>query len=260
MIVDTQISPKQFQKFSSLVYSEAGILLNENKFELLKARLAKRMRTLGITRVSDYIDLMDNNADEFMNFIDAITTNHTFFFRENKHCDYIIQTLEKRQPLKIWSAASSSGEEAYSLAVQLHDSGFKFSIYASDISDSMLNLAVRAIYSMEKMKSVPLPILHRYFKKGHGKWQGHVQVKPEIRSLVQFGKYNLLSNQPFDLFDIIFCRNVMIYFDSPTKQRVIDNLQHSLKPGGHFFVGMSESLQGLTHSLIPITPSGYRRK
>ena len=132
MTSTTKVSPAQYKKLSALVYKETGIVLNEKKFELLTARLAKRMRVTKISSVPDYLSFMNTDENEFINFIDAITTNHTFFFRENSHCEYIVKTLDKSKPLKIWSAASSSGEEAYSIAVQLAENSFQYLQNRSD--------------------------------------------------------------------------------------------------------------------------------
>ncbi len=260
MISGTKPNPAQYKKLSRIVYKETGIVLNEKKYSLLVARLAKRMRKKQLSSVSDYIDLISSDQNEFSEFIDATTTNHTYFFRENKHCEYIIKTVKKRGTLKIWSAASSSGEEAFSLAVQLLAHSFSFNILASDVSDSMLNLGRRAIYPKDQVKEVPLSILHTYFQKGKDRWKDYVKVKPAVQKLVTFTKFNLLSDTPRDTFDIIFCRNVMIYFDTKTRQNVVDRLCGALKPGGYFFVGMSESLSGLNHDLVPILSSGYQKK
>ncbi len=260
MVSQTKITPAQFKKLSSIVYKESGIVLNEKKYSLLVARLAKRMRLKNISCVSDYIQLISDSPDEFKEFIDATTTNHTYFFRENKHCEYMIRTLDNTKPLKIWSAASSSGEEPYTIAVQLLASLFSFSIYASDVSDSMLKKCRRGIYPNDRINKIPLPLLHTYFQKGKGKWQDHVKVKPEVMKYVTFDKYNLLSDMPCDQFDIIFCRNVMIYFDTPTRQKVVTSLLEALKPGGYFFVGLSENLHGLDHGLSVVLPSGYQKK
>lgn len=263
MTSSSHVTPKQYKKLSALVYKESGIVLNEKKYELLTARLAKRMRVTKTTSVPEYLRLMNNDENEFINFIDAITTNHTFFFRENSHCEYIVKTLDNRKPLKIWSAASSSGEEAYSIGVQLTANSFKYKIFASDLSNTMLKIGQRAVYPDERVRSVPLSLLRKYFQKGKGAYEKHVRVKPEIKQHVSFAKHNLLEDSPFtgsDKFDIIFCRNVMIYFDNITRKKVVNNLYQSLKPGGYFFVGMSESLQGLQHGLKTILPSGYIKK
>lgn len=260
MVSETKLTPEQHQKLSRIVYKESGVVLDEKKYSLLVARIAKRMRIKKIPSVCEYISLISSDQEEFNEFIDATTTNHTFFFRENKHCEYLIKTLDKRKPLKIWSAASSSGEEAFSLAVQLLANSFTFSIFASDVSDSMLNLARRAIYPNERVKNVPIPILHTYFQKGKERWKDHVKVKPAVQQLVVFDKFNLLSDTPDDTFDIIFCRNVMIYFDTITRQKVVNTLSRALKPGGYFFVGLSESLNGLNHTMTTILPSGYQKR
>ena len=257
---ETLLSRHQHQKLANIVYKETGIVLSEKKYSLLVARLSKRMRIKAIASVSEYMDLISADPHEFNEFLDAVTTNHTFFFRENKHCEYMIRTLEKTKPLKIWSAASSSGEEAYSIAVQLMATGFSFSIFASDVSDSMLDLGRRAVYPEDRVKHVPPSMLHAYFQKGQKEWKDHVKVKPEVRQRVTFAKFNLLSDTLTDTFYIIFCRNVMIYFDSQTRQRVVDRLCRALKPGGYFFVGLSESLNGLDHPLTTILPSGYQKK
>jgi len=260
MMSETKLTPAQFKTLSDIVYKESGIVLNDKKYNLLVARLAKRMRQKGIASVADYIGLISSDQNEFTEFIDATTTNHTYFFRENKHCEFIVNTLDNTRPLKIWSAASSSGEEPFSIAVQLLANSFPFTIYASDVSDSMLKLCRRGIYPKDRVKNVPLPILHTYFQRGKEKWEAHVKVKPDVTQYVTFEKYNLLSDKPCDQFDIIFCRNVMIYFDTPTRQKVVSNLLTALKPGGYFFVGMSENLHGLDHGLSVVLPSGYQKK
>lgn len=259
MATGKELSTAQHKKLYQIVYKESGVVLNKNKYSLLVARLAKRMRAMKISSVSDYIDLISNNPDEFSKFIDATTTNHTFFFRENKHCEYIIKTLKKEKHLKIWSAASSSGEEAFSIAIQLLANSFSFNIFASDISDSMLRIGRRAIYPNDRVKNVPLPLLHSNFQRGNARWKDHVKVKPHVQKLVTFAKFNLLSDISADKFDIIFCRNVMIYFDTPTRQKVVTRLCNSLNPGGYVFVGLSESLNGLEHPLKTILPSGYQK-
>ena len=260
MTFDGKINPAQFKTLSKIVYKESGIVLNDKKYNLLVARVSKRMRITKTDSVANYMKLIASSKEEFNDFIDAATTNHTFFFRENRHSEFLIQTLDNTKPLKIWSAASSSGEEPYSIAVQLLENMFSFSIYASDVSGSMLRKCQKAVYSNDRLKDVPLSTLHKYFQKGKSKWAGHVRVKPEVIKKVTFGKFNLLSDTPSDTYDIIFCRNVMIYFDTPTRQKVVQSLSRALKPGGYFFVGMSENLHGLDHNLSSVLPSGYQKK
>ena len=260
MIQNTELTDSQYRKLSKIVYDTSGVVLNEKKYRLLVARLSKRMRITRITNASDYIDRLGRDEVEFEKFIDATTTNHTFFFRENRHCEYLVKALNSANPVKIWSAASSSGEEAYSIAIQLLENNFSFTIDASDISDSMLDQGRAAVYHKNKVKNVPKFMLHAYFQKGKKDWVDHVRVKPEVKQLVSFQKFNLLSDTPSDIYDVIFCRNVMIYFDKRTRQKVIDTLCRALKPGGLFFVGMAEGLHGLDHDLVSVLPSGYRKK
>ncbi len=226
----------------------------------MRARIAKRIRITRTENITAYLKLLAQSHQEFLSFIDAITTNHTYFFRENKHCEFIVKHLDASLPLKIWSAASSSGEEPYSIATQLLNAHFKFSIFASDISDTMLKIARQGIYSRERLKQFPHPSLSKYFQKGRGKWENSIRVKPEVQRHVSFTKFNLISDRPSQQFDIIFCRNVMIYFDNATRQQVVDNLLTALKPGGYFFVGMSESLNGINHPLSHVIPSAYQKK
>jgi len=260
MTYTTEITPSQLKNLSTLIYRESGIVIGEKKLALLRARIAKRIRITKSINISDYLKLLAQSQQEFLSFIDAITTNHTYFFRENKHCEFIIKHLNSSVSLKIWSAASSSGEEAYSIAAQLLEANFKFSIFASDISESVIKTARQGIYPRERLKKFPQPALSKYFQKGKGKWENSIRVKPEVQRHVSFTKFNLISDHPSDQFDIIFCRNVMIYFDNTTRQQVVDNLLTALKPGGYFFVGMSESLNGINHPMSHVIPSAYQKK
>ncbi|MBU1169793.1 MAG: methyltransferase domain-containing protein [Proteobacteria bacterium] len=258
---NTHITEKQFKNLVGIVHKVSGISLNESKKSLLKARIAKRLRATRINSISDYIQLIDQDKDEFDNFIDGITTNHTYFFRENKHCEYIINTMDPSKSLKIWSAASSSGEEAYSIAIQLIENHFRFEIFASDISDTMLEIAGRGIYPLDRVRAVPKQLLHKYFQKGVNHSANKVKVKPEVKTHIRFGKYNLVTAPPPKAeYDIIFCRNVMIYFDLPTKQKVMDDMWTALKTGGYFIFGQSESIVGIKTPLKTISPSIYQKR
>lgn len=259
MTACADITPSQLTTLSRLIYAETGIVIGEKKLALLRARLAKRMRLTRKPTVSDYMKLIQQNQTEFLHFLDAVTTNHTYFFRENRHCEYLISQLDPSIPVRIWCAACSSGEEPYSLAVQLMDAGIRFSIFASDISETMLAAARTGIFPKERLKQFPRPTLSRYFQRGFGRREGSVRVIPEVRSHVTFARFNLIADQSQDLFDVIFCRNVMIYFDTPTRQKVVDGLMPALKPGGYFFVGLSESLSGIRHPLFNLIPSAYRK-
>jgi len=255
---NTDITTSQFRELSRLVYATSGICLPETKLGLVKARIAKRLRVLRINTANEYISLIRHDSNEFRNFIDAMTTNHTFFFRENGHFEFILRHVDNARHLDVWSAACSTGEEPYSLAVQLLDNAYNFHVYASDISDSVLKIARKGIYPKEKAQKIPLPILRKYFKQGRDEWKDYVKVRGEVKKFTSFGKHNLLSSSSRQQYDIIFCRNVMIYFDNETRQKVVLNLCKALKAKGYLFVGMSESLRGIEHSLKHVSPGVYR--
>jgi chemotaxis protein methyltransferase CheR len=249
-----KLTHRQFKKYCDIVYSECGIHLTEEKRELLNARIAKRLRKLCIPP-DKYLALIQNDPGEMKNFLDAVSTNHTYFFRESKSFKYLDKGLNN-----IWCAASSSGEEPYSIAVYCMELGVQPSILATDISHSCLEKGRKAIYPMQCTTNIPKPILRRYFQKGQERWVGYIRAKTDIRRLVQFERFNLLKDKPPSInFDIIFCRNVMIYFDNPLKEFVVDKLSGVLKHGGYFIIGGAESLNGLKHSLKYIEPSVYKK-
>ena len=249
-----QLTKRQFKRYCDIVYNESGIKLNEEKRDLLNARIGKRTRKLEV-QPDKYLSIIENDPVELNLFLDAISTNHTYFFRESDSFKYLNQSCKN-----IWCAASSSGEEPYSLATYCLELGFAPSILATDISDSCLEKGRKAIYPKKCISNIPKLTLRRYFQKGIGKWENHVRVKQSIRKLVTFEKFNLLKDSPSSkIFDIIFCRNVMIYFDIPTKEAVIHKLSKVLKQEGYFIIGGAESLSGLTHSLKYIEPSVYKK-
>jgi len=249
------MTKRQFKRYCEIVYNESGIKLTEEKSQLLNARIGKRIRKLGV-QPDKYLSIIENDPDELNTFLDAISTNHTYFFRESKTFKY----LDKRFR-DIWCAASSSGEEPYSLLTYCMELGFEPSILATDISDSCLERARRAIYPKKCLSNIPNHIIKRYFQKGMGKWGDHVRVKQHISKMIKFEKFNLLKDSPpSKIFDIIFCRNVMIYFDTPTKETVIHKLSKVLKQGGYFIIGGAESLSTLDHCLKYIEPSVYKKE
>ena len=248
-----KLNNKQFRQYCDLVYQEAGINLTAEKRELLNARLAKRLRKTGI-EAGAYFELIKKDSDELWRFLDAISTNHTYFFRESKSFRYLTASHPE-----IWCAASSSGEEPFSLATYCLDQGFTPSILATDISMSCLEKGRRAIYPKQVLKNIPRHMLKAYFQKGRGKWDDYIKVKEGVSRLIQFKRFNLLKDSPHSgrLFDIVFCRNVMIYFDNPTKELVVGKLCRVLKNGGYFIIGGAESLSGLNHGLKYVEPSVY---
>ncbi len=258
------LSKKQFCELKDMVYTISGINLHEGKLELLKSKIAKRMR---VTKKSfaEYLSYLNSSEHEVIEFIDTVTTNHSFFFRENRSIAYIVNQLAsqpdaKKQSYKIWCAACSTGDEPYTIAVQLAAQNLSFSILATDISHSVLATATRGIYKTDKLKNVPMPMLHRYFQRGSGKYKGFVKIKKEIKKHVRFERFNLITDAPLtDKFDAISCRNVMIYFDMPTSERVVNKLYQNIHPQGYFAIGNAESLMNLNHKFksIPKIPSLY---
>jgi len=260
------LSKKQFNDLKNLIYAMSGINLHEGKIELLKSKLAKRMR---MTKKSyhDYLDYLNQDKREVIEFIDTVTTNHSFFFRENKSIEHIIETFlnhpkKESKTFKIWCAACSTGDEPYSVAVQLKNFGFSFAILATDISHTVLATASRGVYKDEKIKNVPKQILHRFFQKGSGKYKGYVKVKKNVMQHISFDEFNLVTDPlPETMFDAVLCRNVMIYFDAPTSEKVVNRLYNAIEPNGFFAIGNAESLINLNHKFKSVkrVPSLYMR-
>ncbi|HET6461662.1 MAG TPA: protein-glutamate O-methyltransferase [Syntrophales bacterium] len=264
-----------FEKISRFVYDLCGIHLHEGKKELVKARLGKRLREGNFKSFSEYYRYVttEQGADELICMIDSLSTNLTSFFREAEHFQLLGEILPDmvktprrgRSPkLRIWSAGCSTGEEPYTIAMMLREllNGCQvdIKIFASDISTRVLNTAVRGIYPEEKVKGISSDLLKKYFQVGQGAWRGHYRVKKEISRIIDFTRFNLMEslscNEPFD---IIFCRNVMIYFDKPTQGRIVRKFYEYLREGGFLFVGRSESLTGLNHEFKYIEPSVYQK-
>lgn len=274
-----QLSDRDFKRVVLYIETTAGIQLPDAKRYLVEGRLNKRLRTLGYNDFSDYLDYALETPEgqkELDELVDAITTNKTDFYREKDHFDFmqthIIEPLATqrdigwKRPLRVWSAACSSGEEPYTLAIELKEAqrrypGFKFEIIASDISRSSLKTAKQGIYPEERIQPVPLTIRQRYFLRGRDAYQGTVKMDKELRETIQFGVFNLLSGNfsSVGYFDLIFCRNVMIYFSHEDRRKLINDLISALNPGGYLFVGHAESLNGLSHEIAQQIPTVYRK-
>lgn len=278
MIANARLSEVEFKKFSSFIYEHAGIFLKEEKKELLNARLTKRLRACNIASFSQYFDFVTSEAQqngEFVHFLDAVSTNFTSFFREIAHFNYLSSTVlpllvsdahsSGRQELSFWSAASSSGEEPYTLAMVLDDflrkvPGKKAHILATDISSRVLQKAVNAVYATEQVGNVPGDFVKRYFQKGLGMSAGKVKIKPVLRDIVKFQRFNLMHDFPWrNEMDVIFCRNVMIYFDKETQQRLVQKFFNCLRPGGYLFIGHSESIASIQHDFKQVEATTYRK-
>ena len=257
-----------------LVYEKSGITLHEGKRALVSARLQKRLRHAGVTTFRDYVKLLqaDASGDELTAMLDAITTNHTSFFREPQHFEYLEQAIlpalrdrSRVTPILGWSAACSTGEEPYSIALTAarvlgDDAGRRVRLLASDISTRAIERASAGVYKADRLADLPRHLVLKYFQKAMGGEPGLLQVSAPVRQLVEFRRLNLLHPAPpGPPFDFIFCRNVMIYFDRAAQQRVIDTLERRLARGGHLFVSHSEGLNGLRHGLTWVAPAIYRR-
>lgn len=289
------MSDKTFLRFSSFIHNELGIKMPEVKKTMLQARLQKRLRKLGIRSFEEYYDYVfssEGMASELAHMVDVVTTNKTDFFREPQHFDFLVQTalpdlLKKKQislkpahkpdsgenpapdPKKrifIWSAGCSTGEEPYTLAMVLSDftyrcPGFTFSILATDISTRALKTAMLGIYDHERVEPVPLRLRKKYLLKSKDRNKDLVRIVPELRSHIKFRRLNLMDSSfcIHEKLDIVFFRNVLIYFDRPTQEAVLKRICHHLNTESYMFLGHSETLNGLEVPLTPVTTAVYRK-
>lgn len=258
------LSDKDFKHFSRLIFDLAGIHMSEAKKPLISGRLAKRLNQHGLDSYSEYFSMVVDDAGERQIAVDLLTTNETYFFREPKHFDYLAQviapSLRGKPTIRIWCGASSTGEEPYTIAMVLAEAlgHLRFEILASDISTRVLDTARRALYPIEDAEGIPKALRNKYCLKGIGPQEGWFMLDRPIRERVQFEQINLNTRLPdLGTFDLIFLRNVMIYFSPETKQGVLARLMPHLRPGGHFFISHSESLHGVTDQLRMIKPSIY---
>lgn len=259
---------EEFQRFKHLLYEKFGIDLRQGKEELVAARLGKKVRELGFRTYSQYFDYVMSEHDDsaLPDMVDLLTTNHTAFFREPAHFDLfrkiITQLKSQRERIKVWCAASSSGEEPYSIAMTALEemAAGRVEITATDLSTRVLKAAQSGVYGADRVTGVPQEFLRKYFLRGEGKASGFYRVKSSVASHVSFHRLNLI--EPYThpgLFSMIWCRNVMIYFDKPTQSRVVNRLSEWLEPGGYLFIGHSEALNGVSHSLKYVQPAVYRK-
>ncbi len=266
--VAATITPEEFTRFRDWLYRAAGISLSERKRALVMGRLASRLRHFGLSSYGDYFRLLTGGGHlgEPQVAVDLLTTNETHFFREPKHFDFLRDlVLPAHRPgrmLRAWSAASSTGEEPYSIAMTLAEGLGEgpWEVVASDLSSRALARARTGHYALARAKSIPAQYLRTYCLKGVGGQDGTFLVEPRIRTRVQFLQVNLNESLP-DLgeFDLVFLRNVMIYFDLATKRQVVGRIVQRIRPGGHLVVGHAESLNGICDALKLLRPSIYRR-
>ena len=260
------ITSAELAKFQNFIFAEAGITLSAAKKELVRGRLGKRVAHYQLGSFSAYYELLRSgqHPDEVRVAVDLLTTNETYFFREMKHFDFLRAQLHPGRglPYRVWSAACSSGEEPYSIAMVLADvlGNAPWEVVGTDISTKVLDNAAHALYTLERARHIPADYLKRFCLKGCDEFSGKLLVDRAVRARVQFHHANLNEPLPsLGMFDCIFLRNVMIYFDAPTKRQVVSRLIEHLHPGGYFIVGHSESLNGLTDRLRPLRPTIYQR-
>ena len=270
----------EFGRFSEFIGSQCGIKMPPSKKIMLEARLQKRLRTLGISTFGEYYAYIHGAGgdDELVHMLDAVTTNKTDFFREPAHFDILAQTIlpsflqeqeqeaQRDRPFCIWSAGCSTGEEPYTLAMVLTDfaeqhSSFRFSILATDISSRVLDRAREAVYDGERVATVSQAMKQKYLLRSKDRSRNIVRIAPAVRSAVQFRRLNLME-EAFSFsepLDAIFCRNVIIYFDRPTQEQLIDRFCRVLRPNGYLFLGHSESIHGFSLPLRRVVSTVYRK-
>ena len=270
LVAGRELTDNAFREIAELAHDVAGIHLGEGKRELVRARLGKRIAELGLPGFEEYVARVreDRSGKELLVMIDLLTTNKTSFFREPAHFTFLRETvIPSLRPgkLRIWSAACSSGEEPYSIAIELLEDlrgdAWDARILATDISPTILALARRGIYRGEQLEDVPDSLRKKYFRPAPDTGADRWIVVPAVRRLVRFARLNLMDPWPMrGPFDVIFCRNVMIYFDKPTQARLVARFHELLRPGGWLFVGHSESLTNVDHPYEYVQPAIYRRR
>lgn len=265
------LTAREFAAVTALARQHFGVELGAGKEQLVAARLGKLMRRLGHSSFSEYFEYLqaDRTGESLVQLVDALTTNHTSFFREQAHFDFLAQHVfaewRGTRRMRIWSAACSTGEEPYTIALTAREffgaqcAGLP-SILASDISRQALETARQGTYLAERLQGVLSPWLRKHVLRGDGRWEGWYRMGPEVRDLVEFRRINLIAPFPaIGRFDVIFCRNVMIYFSRQTQEQLVNRLAACLEPGGYLFVGHSETLTGIQHGLQHVQPAIYRK-
>lgn len=272
---NTKMSDTEFNKLSKFIYEEYGIKMPPAKKTMLQSRLHKRLRDLNMTSFKAYIDhvFSANGQEEVIHMMDVVSTNKTDFFREPAHFDFLSQYAlpsyiqsNRNKSLKVWSAGCSSGEEPYTLAIVFSEftekyPGFSYSIYATDISTRVLRTAINAVYKEDRVAQVPMSIKRKYMLRSKDRQNPTVRIVPKLRRQVNFQRLNLMdkSYNVYEDFDMVFCRNVLIYFDRDTQEQVINKLCTKLKPNGYFFLGHSESITNMRVPLKQIKPTIFQR-
>ncbi|HET6438717.1 MAG TPA: protein-glutamate O-methyltransferase [Anaeromyxobacter sp.] len=273
---EAAIGDREFERLQGLIEREAGIRLGPTKRALLVGRLGRRLHELSMTSFREYCAKVESDPAERVEMLDRIATNETHFFREQRHFDLLSQEILPRwhaeaerglrpRKISVWSAACSTGEEPFTLAMVLlrafpPGTGWSIAILASDISTRVLRAAREAVWPIARAAEIPEPELKRFMLKGVGDQEGLMRAGPELREVVRFARVNLVEPYPaLGTLDLVFCRNVLIYFDVATKHAVVSRLLDHLAPDGYLFLGHAESLAGSPLHLQTVSPSVYRR-
>lgn len=276
-IYKTELTQGEFNKLSQFIMSEYGIKMPPEKKIMLQSRLQKRLKALNIDNFKEYLEYLfspHGMSEEVIHMMDVVSTNKTDFFRESSHFDYMLSDALPNlsnnlgvKNFKIWSAGCSSGEEPYTIAISMSEfnetrNNIEFSVYATDISTQVLRTAIDAIYHEEKVKDIPLSLKKKYFLKSKNREEMKVRIIAGLRNKIEFARINLLELNPVTnpKFHIIFCRNVLIYFDRPTQQKILKALSSNIVQGGYLFLGHSESISGLDLPLVPVIPTVFIKK
>ena len=265
------LTPTEFDEIRRLAHAKFGLDLRTGKEDLVAARLSRKIREAQCRSFREYYQLVqaDRTGEALIGMIDALATNHTGFLREPAHFDFlrdqVLPAWAGRARIDLWSAACSTGEEPYTIAFTVMEKFLpeqygKLNILATDISTRALDSARRGIYPADRLAELPSAWMRRFLLRGEGRWQGWYRIRPEVASRIEFQRLNLVEPFPHGRrFPLIFCRNVMIYFDKPTQERVVGRLAECLEPGGYLFVGHAESLTGVSHCLRYVQPAIYRK-
>lgn len=264
---DYEFTRAEFDQIRTLIHRHAGITLADGKRSLVYGRLSRRLRALNLDNFSDYIALLSPDSPEWQQFTNSLTTNLTAFFREQHHFPVLVRHVRdlSRRPIHIWSAAASTGEEAYSIAIALAGLFKRLDppvrILATDLDTEVLATARAGIYPLQRLEPIDHELKRKFFRRGGGKHTGFGKVIPELQQMISFRKLNLLDTEwPMNQqFDAIFCRNVMIYFDKPTQHRLLEKFVAALRPDGLFFAGHSESFVHARELVMPLGRTVYRR-
>ena len=274
---DESLSTRDLKRLCSLIYEQTGIVINAEKQVMLEGRLKRRMAALKMASYREYCGYLFTGAghhpEEIIQLIDAVTTNKTDFFREKPHFDFLVAKAlpdlmarnRSGREILIWSAGCSTGEEPYTMALVLNEyaqshPGFHFRVLATDISTDVLAKARLGIFNDEVVRPVPADLRKKYFMRSRDKKSNMLRVVPELRDMIEFRRLNFMEDFGMtEMADVIFCRNVIIYFDPPTQERILQKLSRQLVDGGYMFVGHSETLHRMDVPLVPVAPALYRK-